>query len=82
MRTADIIDAARMMGGHVRLTALLQKRVVELMRGAPPLVESPDKRDLIGTALREVLAGKIVLVSNVEGEPEKPRSLRELIGVF
>ncbi|MCU0723711.1 MAG: DNA-directed RNA polymerase subunit omega [Planctomycetes bacterium] len=82
MKTAEIIDAAHKVGGHFRLTALLQKRVVELMRGSPPLVENPDKKDLIGTALREVLEGKIILAADTEGEPEKAKGLRELIGIY
>jgi DNA-directed RNA polymerase subunit K/omega len=82
MKTAEIIEAAHKVGGHFRLTALLQKRVVELMRGAPPLVANPDRKDLIGTALREVLEGKIGLQIEIEGEPEKAKGLRELIGIY
>ncbi len=47
-------------GGRFKLTVLLQKRAVELMRGAPPLVkiESKSPKDI---ALEEILAGKIEL---------------------
>ncbi|MHC5036809.1 MAG: DNA-directed RNA polymerase subunit omega [Planctomycetota bacterium] len=68
MRMADIIEAAEKVGGSFKLTALLQKRVVELMRGAPPLVDESDRRDLIHIALQEVLQEKICLVPDVDEE--------------
>ena len=41
---------------------LLQKRIIELVRGAPPVIESPEKeRGPIEVALREILEGKISL---------------------
>ncbi len=68
MKTSDIIKATDIVGGSFKLTALLQNRVVELMRGAPPLVKAIDRRDLIDIALREVLEGKITLVPDTEEE--------------
>jgi DNA-directed RNA polymerase subunit K/omega len=47
-------------GGKYLLSALVQKRAVELMRGAPPLVDV-DSNDLAEIALNEVLAEKIDL---------------------
>ncbi len=62
-------------GGRFKLTVLLQKRAVELMRGAPPLVkiESKSPKDI---ALEEILAGKIELTGEepaavAEPGPEK-----------
>lgn len=48
-------------GGKYQLSALVQRRAVELMRGAPPLVDV-DSHDLAEIALHEVLADKIELV--------------------
>ena len=70
MKTSDIIEAANKVGGSFKLTALLQKRVVELMRGAPPLVKVADKRDLIQTALTEILEEKICLAPDEEEDEE------------
>lgn len=66
-------------GGKFALTSLLQKRMVELNRGAPPLVfiesESSD-RDLRRVACTEILEGKIKLGPREEieyvQEEEKP----------
>ena len=66
-------------GGKFALTSLLQKRMVELNRGAPPLVvlesDQPD-RDLRRLACTEILEGKIKLGPREEIEyvkqEEKP----------
>jgi len=49
-------------GGKYQLSSLVQKRAVELMRGAPPLVDV-DSGDLAEIALNEVLAEKIELAT-------------------
>ena len=55
-------------GGRYALAALLQKRVIGLMRGAPPLVDSPTRSDAFRTALAEIGQEKIALSA-----PEKPK---------
>jgi len=62
MDLKSIEAAKRMVGGSFRLSVLLQKRIIELVRGAPPVVENPEKeRGPIEVALREILEGKISL---------------------
>ncbi|MHC4066268.1 MAG: DNA-directed RNA polymerase subunit omega [Planctomycetota bacterium] len=46
------------LGGRFKLTALIQKRWLELMRGARPLVENQGLSDL-ETAVQEIVQGKI-----------------------
>ena len=60
---------AAKVGGKFRLAVLLQKRMAELMFGAPPLVENPTK-DLFETALRELAEDKITLAE--PGEQVQP----------
>ena len=48
-------------GGKLRLTSLMQKRLVELKRGAAPLVEPVDRTNLLDVIVREILEGKIEL---------------------
>jgi DNA-directed RNA polymerase subunit omega len=48
----------KMVGGRFKLTALMQKRWLELMQGARPLVDSDDKTELDVIA-QEILEGKI-----------------------
>ncbi len=65
MKTSDLMRAAEMVGGTFKLTALLQKRVVELMRGDPKLVEGKFD-NLIEIALKEVLNQKITIVPDLK----------------
>jgi len=59
-------------GGKFALTSLLQKRMVELNRGAPPLVRiDPSERNLRRIASQEILEGKIILASTEEVEYAK-----------
>ena len=52
-------------GGRFKLTALMQKRWIELMQGSRPLVESGDLQEL------EVIAEEIIQdkITAVPGEP-------------
>ena len=65
-RTNPKIEAAMAkVGGRFRLTVLIQKRIRELHRGAPKLVEctSPDLLDVV---LEEILQDKISLAKREE----------------
>jgi len=48
----------KIVGGRFKLTALMQKRWLELMQGARPLVDSSEKTELEVIA-QEILEGKI-----------------------
>ena len=48
-------------GGRFRLTALLQKRLSELVKGSPPLVDLPSN-NYFEIALREIEEGRIELL--------------------
>ena len=58
----------RQVGGSFKLTALLQKRVRELVRGQKPLFETRE-RNYIKVAAEEMRRGLIQLVPDDE-EPE------------
>ena len=60
IRIIDELDAK--VGGRFKLTALLQKRIRELVAGAPRLVEIRSDNP-IDVAIAEVRAGKIELVT-------------------
>jgi DNA-directed RNA polymerase subunit omega len=60
-------ELVRKVGGKFSLTTLLQKRMVELNRGAPPLVKvQGDRRDLRRIVCQEVLENKIALTDREE----------------
>lgn len=48
----------KMVGGRFKLTALMQKRWLELMQGARPLVDADDLTEL-DVITQEILEGKI-----------------------
>jgi len=51
-------DVIRKLGGRFKLTALIQKRWLELLRGARPMVETEGLSDL-EVVLQEIVEGKI-----------------------
>ncbi|HUB24375.1 MAG TPA: DNA-directed RNA polymerase subunit omega [Tepidisphaeraceae bacterium] len=59
-------------GGRFKLTALLQKRILELMDGARPLVDRGNMSDL-EVAIQEVLEDKLAIDYAASGldEPHK-----------
>jgi len=67
-------DAVDKVGGHFKLTSLLEKRYKELVFGSRPLVET-ESRDVMDTLLREVLEDKIELVSEEEAVAAAARAL-------
>ena len=61
-------ELVQMVGGKFRLTSLIQKRIVELNRGAAPLVEFEDNDEptLKQIVIKEILEGKIELAKREE----------------
>ena len=53
-------EIARKVGGRFKLTAMIQKRMVALNRGARPLVDLATK-DLIQIVVAEIMGNKIYL---------------------
>lgn len=56
LKSEEVINKV---GGKFKLTALLQRRVVELMQGSKPLVERKPGWTDIEVALQEILEDKI-----------------------
>ncbi len=56
-------------GGRFKLTALIQRRMLELMDGARPLVERGNMTDL-ETAIQEILQDKIAIDYEQSGLPK------------
>lgn len=64
IRILDELEAK--VGGRFQLTALLQKRIRELVAGAPRLVDTRSDNP-IDIAIEEVRAGKVSLAPDDEG---------------
>ncbi len=65
-------------GGKLRLTSLMQKRLVELKRGSRPLVEVDNPKDLQNVVVQEILQDKIILADKSECEPSFVEDSRRL----
>ncbi|MEM1329692.1 MAG: DNA-directed RNA polymerase subunit omega [Planctomycetota bacterium] len=66
LKSEEIVNAA---GGRFKLTVLVQRRLVELMDGARPLVEREGRSDL-ELVIEEVRQGKIALTTAEEAEAQ------------
>ncbi len=64
LRHDDIIEKA---GGRFKLTTLIQRRWLQLMQGARPMVDPKGLTEL-EVVIREIEEGKIVL-ETIEGSP-------------
>lgn len=76
MNRAVIWDMTARCGGVFKFTVLLQKRVHELVQGAPKLVDDPST-DPVEIALKEIEAGVIELESLTAPEIEELKKSME-----
>src|SRR5262245_59072246 len=73
MDKRKLARAQTMVGGRFALCVLLQKRVHELVKGAPKLVDY-DSRNLIDIALEEIIQNKIELIAEEIVPEESPET--------
>jgi DNA-directed RNA polymerase subunit K/omega len=73
MDTSKIWELSLKVGGLFKLTVLIQKRIRELVNGAPKLVETSSE-DVIEIALMEIEQEKISLEPLTEEEIESEKS--------
>ncbi len=59
-------DIVKKVGGRFKLTALIQKRMLEIMDGARPLVDREHMTDL-ETVIQEILQDKIAIDYEASG---------------
>ena len=64
-------DLINRVGGRFRLTALIQKRWLELLQGARPLVDPAGKTEM-EVVIEEIAQGKIAIDYETSGLPEPP----------
>jgi DNA-directed RNA polymerase subunit omega len=56
LKSTDLINKV---GGKFKLTALIQKRLDELVRGARPLIEDAEGKTMLEIVIQEILQDKI-----------------------
>ncbi len=65
LKSDDVINRV---GGRFRLTALIQKRWLELLQGARPLVDPAGKTEL-EVVVEEIVQGKVGIDYDASGLP-------------
>jgi len=70
LKDTRIVDKV---GGRFKLTALIQKRLMELTRGARPLIEDTEGKGMLEIVVEEILQDKIAIDYEASGldEPGK-----------
>ena len=58
-------EIVKKIGGRFKLTALVQKRLLELMQGSRPLIENTEGKTMLQIVVQEILQDKIT----AEGMP-------------
>jgi DNA-directed RNA polymerase subunit omega len=63
-------------GGRYKLTALVQKRLAELLQGGRPLIEDSEGRTMLEIVIQEILQDKIAIDDGLplKGAEEKKKS--------
>ena len=68
LKSTEIINKV---GGKFKLTALIQKRLDELMQGGRPLIEDTEGKTHLEIVIQEILQDKIT-IDRETGRIEKP----------
>jgi len=58
LKNTDIVEKV---GGRFKLTALIQKRLNELMQGSRPLIEDTEGKTQLQIVVQEILQDKITI---------------------
>lgn len=67
LKNQELIDKV---GGRFKLTALVQKRLSELMQGGRPLIKDIEDKTPLEIVIQEILQEKIALDDGVPTEPQ------------
>ena len=72
LKSEEIVNKV---GGRFKLTALVQRRLSELLQGSRPLIEDSEGKTMLEIVVQEILQDKITiddgLPANVTGEEKK-----------
>ncbi len=58
-------------GGRFKLTALVQKRLGELLRGSRPLIENTEGKTMLEIVVQEIMQDKIAIDDGLTTEATK-----------
>jgi len=67
LRSEEILNKV---GGKFRLTALVQRRISELLQGGRPLVKDIENKTMLEIVVQEILQDKIAVDDGTSGKSE------------
>jgi DNA-directed RNA polymerase subunit omega len=70
LKSEEIVNKV---GGRFKLTALVQKRLAELLQGARPLIKDIEGKSNLEIVIQEILQDKITVDDGVSPEPAEDR---------
>ena len=72
LKSEEIVNKV---GGRFKLTALVQRRLSELLQGSRPLIEDAEGKTMLEIVVQEILQDKIAiddgLPANITGDEKK-----------
>ena len=69
------VEIINKVGGRFKLSALMQKRLLELMEGGRPLIEDTEGMTAMEIVVQEIKEDKIALSAEVEEKKTNPADL-------
>jgi DNA-directed RNA polymerase subunit omega len=66
LKSEEIINKV---GGKFKLTALVQRRLGELLQGGRPLIKETEGKTMLEIVIQEILQDKITIDDGVPSEP-------------
>ncbi len=69
LKSTDLINKV---GGRFKLSALIQKRIVELMQGSRPLIDDTEGLTNLEIVVKEIKEDKIAIDNDPPAPPKPP----------
>lgn len=69
------VEVVNKVGGRFKLSALMQKRLLELMEGGRPLIEDTEGMTAMEIVVQEIKQDKIALVEDEDKKKANPADL-------
>ena len=70
LKSDEIINKV---GGKFKLTALVQRRLGELLQGGRPLIKDTEGKTMLEIVIQEILQDKIAIDDGVPAEPAEKK---------
>lgn len=65
------VELIEKVGGRFKLTALIQRRMAELVHGSRPLIEDTEGKTMMEIVVQEIIQDKIAIDNGVDSADEE-----------